>query len=507
MKTCVTRRRFWSTEADNATVDVDLCPGFGTPKAAIVFFVESNAAPGSFDTSSAYRNMGIGFIGPELVSVGSEAMYITLRDNQTTADTRKSQVSRAITAGSSDGATTHYRVDNGTFGVDKISFSFANSTPQANVHLEALVWAITGDDVQVGIGATSFNGTSGGSRAYSQLSFQPDLVICSSINLAVGSAGAAAAQFSFGAATRIPFNQASTAIYHPETNPTAQATRFSTNAIATVVTGNTTSSTQSIGSITSNGWTMTASGAWAANAQYMFMAIKGQSPFDFSLLEILTPTATGTSFYTTGTGVSAFVPETLLGSSIGCTGNDAVQQTSPDADAIGMFTFQQQPDKKLYNGNGTITYSTGSATVTGTGSSFYKYAADFTLFTPSGTRIGSVSTVSSNTSLTLTSNAAVSGTNVEYCYSGPKGGHMLLGDNDNASPTETYSKFSDDFLNITLSTTPSDLLTATFAGYDTRPGFAITYNPVSTSVRRFWCLAFKDKTNANEAQRRVERVL
>ena len=41
MKTCVVRRRFYSTEAINATVDVDLEPGFGIPKAIAVIYVEN----------------------------------------------------------------------------------------------------------------------------------------------------------------------------------------------------------------------------------------------------------------------------------------------------------------------------------------------------------------------------------------------------------------------------------------------------------------------------------
>jgi len=500
VKTCVVRRRFWAAEADNATVDIDLEPGFGVPKAAIIFYVESSASPNSFDTTLAFRTMGVSILD----GTNEFCDTHTLRDNQATADTRKQNFARAVMATSADGTTIYYRADNAFFSDSKISITFTNQAPQTNGHIEALVWAITGDDVTVGVGRTSFNGTSGGTRAYSQLGFVPDFVFVSSVNTAVD-AGSAAAQFSIGAATRLPLNQASTAIYHPETNPTAQATRFSTNAISTVVTGNTTSSTQAISNIVSGGWTMTATGAWTANANYNFLAIKGQSPFDFSLLEIITPTATGTSFITTGTGSSTFIPETLFGSSIGCTGDDAVQQTSPDADAIGMFTFQNRNFNKLYNGNGTATYSTGSATVTGTGSTFYKFAPNYRLFTASGTLIGTVSTVSSNTSLTLTGNAAVNGTNVAYCYAAPQGGHVLLGDNDNASPTETYSKYSDNILNITLSTTPSDLLTAEFAGYDTRPGFAITYDPVSAATRRFWVAAFKDKTNKNEAREKIDR--
>ena len=61
MKTCVVRRRFYSTEADNRTVTVELEPGFGTPKAAIILYTENNADTDSFDTTLQYKNFGVGF--------------------------------------------------------------------------------------------------------------------------------------------------------------------------------------------------------------------------------------------------------------------------------------------------------------------------------------------------------------------------------------------------------------------------------------------------------------
>ena len=64
---------------------------------------------------------------------------------------------------------------------------------------------------------------------------------------------------------------------------------------------------------------------------------------------------------------------------------------------------------------GTITSSTASATVTGSSTSFTtQIVAGNTLHNSSGTLIGTVSTVNSNTSITLTGNAAVAVTNGTY---------------------------------------------------------------------------------------------
>lgn len=64
---------------------------------------------------------------------------------------------------------------------------------------------------------------------------------------------------------------------------------------------------------------------------------------------------------------------------------------------------------------GSITTSTASANVTGTGTLFTtQLASTYTIFTTAGTRIGTVSSIGTNTALTLTGNAAVNLTNQLY---------------------------------------------------------------------------------------------
>jgi len=57
MKVCTVRRRLWSTEADNATINIDAEPNFGTPKAAMLMMIECSAGVDAFDTSLASRNL------------------------------------------------------------------------------------------------------------------------------------------------------------------------------------------------------------------------------------------------------------------------------------------------------------------------------------------------------------------------------------------------------------------------------------------------------------------
>ena len=163
MKTCVVRRRFYATEADNATVDVDLEPGFGIAKGAVIMYVENSANTDAFDTSLGFRNCGVGFVG----AGGTVCSTFTLQDAAaTTATARAHSNANLISATSSDRATVYYRCTGATFLTDRIRFVFANQSPQTNGHLDALIWAINGDDVTVGVGFSSFSATNGTTRAY-----------------------------------------------------------------------------------------------------------------------------------------------------------------------------------------------------------------------------------------------------------------------------------------------------------------------------------------------------
>ena len=136
MKTCVVRRRFYSTEANNKLVSVELEPGFGTPKAAIIIYTENNAATDSFDTTLQYKNFGVGFTD----GTNKGLINFTFRDNQATSDTQVGHSStRFISAGTSDRGTTHYRVDTVGFVQDKINLTFTTATPQTDGHLEAIL--------------------------------------------------------------------------------------------------------------------------------------------------------------------------------------------------------------------------------------------------------------------------------------------------------------------------------------------------------------------------------
>ena len=507
MKTCVVRRRFYSTEADNATVDVDLEPNFGVPKAVMIFFVESSATTDNFDTTLEYRSMGVGMVGPSPVTQGYQTVSYTLRDNQDDSDSRRDH-SPSLFEVTNTAGTLFYRSVAATLLDSKVRVTFTDQTPQTNGHLECLVFAISGDDVSAGVGftiistSTSANTTS----TYGGLSFQPDLLMFASTNTASSVGLNGDAIFGFGASTRSPFKERCVSFFYDDAiDDNVQATRTATDCVLGFHTAAGTFRTTNIDSYNATGWTTRNRGAMdAANRGYIWMALKFQNPSDVALVDIETQTSTGL-FYT-GLGSTGFIPQTIIGGATAADVRNTNEAASPEADAMYLFGGMGQSYSKHYLGDGTATFSTGSATVTGSGSTFFKYAPGFKLFTLSGLEIGTVSTVSSNISLTLTANALQTGTGVGYCYGTHMQGCLILGDDDaneaSNNNTKVYSKCSSYFNNLTLSTTPTDLHQSYLMNFDSRPGFEVNTVLASASNRYGWAVAFKS-ADANRRRGRI----
>jgi hypothetical protein len=491
MKTCTVRRRFWATEADNATVEVDLEPGFGIPKGAIIYFVENNSNTDAFDTSLGSRNCGVGFVG----SGSTVCLNFTLQDGSNPTSSRRSHSGTRFVSAASTAAVSFYRVDNVTFSVDKISLAFVNQTPQTDGHLEALIWAVTGEDVTVGVGFSTFNTTNGSTREYSGLSFRPDLVFVASSNNTLNQSLAADVFFSLGAATRSPLQQAGIGWSYRNAVATVEGTiRESSTFISQFATGR-----AALSNITTGGWTVTTTGTITANTVYNFFAVKSQSPSDFALLNVNTPTSTGANF--TGLGSTGFIPETLLGAcTFAQTRDSGLITNATGASGFGLLAGTATSYSKLYNGAGTITYSTANSTVTGSSTVFWKFFPGTRLYTLSGVLIGTVSTVASATSLTLVANPSFNGTGQNYTFSSFRQGCLLIGDNDASTGSQVYSQASSRLYTV-ADGTPSVVVQGYLDDFNTRSGVQIGYSTVSASSTFGWIVACKNQTNSRRRAR------
>lgn len=513
MKVCTVRRRFWATEADNNTVRVETEPNFGTPKACMIMYAEINAATDDFNTALAQRNLGIGFAGPKgdgVATILEHCAHIAIADNQgTTLGRRQNYNSRAIMAHNNTGGTIYYRVDTVTFGTDYADFTFLNQTPQTNGHLEAIITFFGGDDLTVGIGTVAMAGTAGGTVTYSSLNFQPDAIIGVSVISALNAGVNDDCRLSFGCATRSPAKQKS--VYWHYENAAGSVDCMSVYDDTDLVTYSTGTGVgpyrHTISNITTGGFTLTSSdSASGSNNNFIFLALKGYSPTEFALVDINTSTSTGTVF--TGLGITGFVPKTLLGGIVNATAVATRTTTSPGADSIQLFAGDRSNDSQYFNGFGTISASTASATVTGTGTSFFRYAPGFKLYDIQNTLIGTISTVTSASSITLTANAAINvsaGSNFVYSTQGQY--CISFGDEDAAGTSVVFSHMASKLISLARSSgdTPSHIVEASLVDYDTRPGFTLNYTLADGSARKGWLLAIEDTYSGANRRRKPTR--
>jgi hypothetical protein len=443
----------------------------------MIMYAEINAATDAFDTGLAQRNLGIGFAGPRgdgVATINEHCAHITVADAQgTTLGRRQNFNTRAINAHNDTGATIYYRVDSVTFGTDFADFTFLNQTPQTNGHLEAIITFFGGDDITVGIGTVPMAGTAGGNVTYSALNFQPDVVIGASVISALNAGLTDDCRISFGAATRSPLLQKS--VYWHYENASGVVDCMSVNAPSALVTYSTGTGvgpyTHTISGITTGGFTLTSSDAASgSNNNFIFLAIKGASPTHFALRDLSTATATGNVF--TGLGSTGFVPKTLIGGAVNATTDNTNNNTSPGADSIQFFGGNRSNDSLYFNGVGTISASTASATVTGTGTSFYRYAPGFKLYDTSNSLIGTISTVGSQTSITLTANAAINASaGSTFVYSNQGQYCISFGDEDAAGTSVVFSQMSSRLLALARSSadTPSDIVEASLIDFSSHP--------------------------------------
>jgi hypothetical protein len=169
-----------------------------------------------------------------------------------------------------------------------------------------------------------------------------------------------------------------------------------------------------------------------------------------------------------------------------------------------MFAASRTADTKYFPGLGTLTSSTANATLTGTGTSFFRMAPGFKIYSLANQLIGTVSTVTSATSITLAANAAITQTPTagwvwsdsgEYCLS--------YGDNDGAPTSVVHSRVSTTAFTTVDGTTPSVIDEAVITDFDTRPGFNLNFTTSSGTAKLGWIMAIKDSSSGTNRRRNV----
>lgn len=512
MKSCVVRRRFWALEADNANVQIDTEPGFGTPKACIIQYVECSTDTDVVDTTLPVRNMGITFIGPAgdgTTALRLQSAWFSMQDNVSARlGRRQNNPAAGVVAHNQDGTVTYYRATGAGFGTDLLTLTFANQTPQTNGHIEAICTFIGGDDVTVGVGTVAVSSTVTPTTV-SSLNFQPDAVLLTSSFSASNGGDNVTSRLGWGCATRSPLVNKTVGFFSTMNSVTTSdmATIYSSTSALGWMTNTTTGPFfHQINNFTSTGFDV-ATVSTTNGALIYYIAIKGASPNHFALYDISTATGTGDQF--TGLGSTGFVPKTVIGGLVNGM-SDASRTgmtTSPSSECMALFAGNRTADTLYFNGTGTIQTNSAGTAVTGTSTFFYRLAPGFKIYQTDNTLIGTVSTVSSNTALTLTANAASTlAAGTAFVYSSQGQYSVSIGDSDGSTANSNiFSRMSSNMLHTSFGSAGSTFLAATLSNFDTRPGFNLNFTTVNAVARKGWILAFKDTDNANEARRRTDK--
>jgi hypothetical protein len=507
MKTCILRRELLTSES--GTITLKTPTNFGTPKAAIFYGINTTAADGSFDTTTNHPFLSIGFAGDSGVSGGSHAQRCMVmmceEDSDSSILYSVSTTSYVLEHRTGSGGTVYRRLSCDSFSTDTITCTLTNVTTPTEV-CDVIVVVIGGDDVTVGVNSMNVNNTLSGNATFSTFTFQPDLVLFTFVQ----NTSAGGAQLNFGAVVNdgslTQRNAGWCAINGAGT--TDLRCGVNDNAVAVGRRGGS-DSRQAVTAISSSGFTLQTQNATPGGAYPIyFLAIKS-SASNFSLGTISGPINSGAQ---TQTIELPFVPDMILGSMTHTpTANINSRQTAGNADNFSVFVAKGETQQSFI-GTGTLSYNPSSATVTGTSTIFtQQLSPGDKLYDPLYTLIGTVSSIASNTSLTLTALAAISPTNgSSYYYSKNTQFNLSYGDGDgNGNATSGVFTKLNATSAICAETSPvSANMIGKINDFTTRNEFNIQYTTLNstaasgTAGRTGWYLAIKSENS----RRRITTV-
>ena len=507
MKTCILRRELLTTES--GTITLKTPTNFGTPKAAIFYGINTIANDGSFDASTNHPFLSIGFAGDSGVSGGSHSQrcmsMMCEEDSDASVVYSVSTTSHVLEHRTGSGATVYRRLSCDSFSADTITCTLTNVTTPTEV-CDIIVLVIGGDDVIVGVNSMNVNNTLNGNSTFSTYTFRPDVILfayCQNTTLA-------GAQLNFGAVLNdgsltqrssgwCAINAVGTTVLRCGVN---------NNAVAVGRRGGT-DSLHVVTAISSSGFTLQTQTSSPGGAYPIyFLAIKS-SVSHFSLGTISSPTTSGAQ---TQTISLPFVPQCILGSMTHVPstavntrqGNATSSVVDPDADNFSLFVAKGE-NSSSNRGTGTLSYNPSAATVTGTSTIFtQQLAPGDKIYDPLYTLIGTVGSITNDTSLILTALAAIAPTNGNsFYYSKNTQFNLSYGDDDgNTNATSGIFTKLNATNAICADTSPAVAnMIGKINDFTTRNEFKIQYTTLNataatgTAGRLGWYLAIKNTDN------------
>ena len=509
MKACVVRRQFYSSEL-NTTVMIHAEPGFGTPKAAICYFVTTNTTIDSVDTTTVQQGFGIGFMAGSGTTAGA-VVSSTQQDGAATSVTRTSSTSGigpVSIGGAGAGNSFIWRTTGCRFVDTGMLITFAGpsagGTPPPDQRLDVITTFFTGADLQVERFETAAARTAGVGITFN-VGFQPDVVIGIGSRAASGAGGG----FSYGFATRTPGATTTTVAsqgscsHHFSTGVGAMYQRMRhSRYFAEQCPVDTNPGAAQIAwecvSFNSTGFQLVVRNAnHPVGAVVGGIAMKFQGKYFGSSFNTLTTTGNKRSN-------TIMTPQIIIGSLTGATAANALSAAqTPDSDSFSVFVGTGGTTTKNRYGIGTMTVSSGATAVTGTGTSFFSQLSEgYRIYNTSGTLIGSVGAVNSNVSLSFKAGATAAMSSANFFIQAGSQHSVVYGNEFNSGDSIAYTGATRG-LEIYRSTggTPSTWIEANFNPFNRRPFFDLNYVTAVATARWGWFLALPDENRRPDPTR------
>ena len=493
MKTRIVSTRIPAAQA-NGVFNISLPTGFGVPRGFLVYAMDNAVQPNNFDTTTNVPCISVGFGGSNIAGTGltNVCAYLSNQDGSDPSITRAGFGNTVSIFTTNQGLTVRRQWHMTGFGTDIILGNYQTTGTQLQP-LDVVFTVFGGDDFFCAVGQTAV--ALSGARTTVATTFQPDAVLFSTLRPATVNDG----QIHFGTALRQASLGATTVdsqigVIWRSTNgadPIVIQSFMSTTGTRNLASG----STILFSHMFPSGFAVTQSSANTHSIAFIAMkagvGLSTNPSFAASTFQSR-PTASGTgiSFYSVG-----FKPAHILGCFSHINSLNANRNLSADgADMVSFFTangFQ----KKNVLGTGTITSDTANATVTGVGTSFLHQLCPLDIiYNLNYQLIGTVSSVASDTSLTLVANAAITVAGSSFVFEKPQQYSMAYGaETGQNSGTNARGRFSDSAITSFTAPTPAIQAVGNIQNFNGENGFTVDYTTLTNGGRYGWYFAIRDE--------------
>jgi len=489
MKTRIVSTRIPAGQA-NGTYNISLPAGFGVPKAFLAYAMDNFVQADNFDSTTNFPAFSVGFGGSNIAGTGltNGCAWVTQQEDAEPSDNRAGFAQTVAVFSTNLDGTIRRQWQMTGFASDIILGTYSSVGTQ-QTPLDVVLTVFGGDDFFGAVGITAV--TASGVRTVVGTTFQPDAILFSTlrpgtITDSMIHFGTALRNASIGATTCTSQISAMW-VNRRGFDPIECIARINTSGSSNLVSSSVIRFQHMFGS----GFAVTQDSANLHSI--VFLAMKAGTGLStnpsFAANTFQSATGTGTSYYEVG-----FKPGHVLG----CFSHLSVINSNATTSATGadMMSFFTASGSQKVNivGIGTFTSNTANTTLTGVGTSFLNQlcTAD-TIYDLDYRLVGIVSSITSNTSLLLQSNAAFTATGSSYIFEKPMQYNFGIGAQDaGSSGSNTRGRLSTSAITSFTAVTPTLQAVGDILNYNGQNGFTVNYTTLANGGRYGWYLAIRD---------------